>query len=69
MKISNLIKEFEIFTSSEEKQMLDKIHSPCYINAFSDREQYVIESLIRKSLLTKVNVRGSIVVVPNENSK
>lgn len=69
MKISNLIKEFEIFTSAEEKQILDKIHSPCYINTFTDREQYVIESLIKKSLLSKVQIRGSIVVVPNENSK
>lgn len=69
MKINNLIKEFEIYTSNEEKQMLDKIHSPSYIDAFTDREQVVIESLIRKSLLTKVNIRGSIVVVPNENSK
>ena len=69
MKISNLIKEFEIFTTNEEKQILDKIHSPCYIDAFNDREQFVIENLVKKSLLSKVQIRGSIVVVPNENSK
>jgi hypothetical protein len=69
MKISNLIKEFEIFTTNEEKQILDKIGTPCYIDTFSDREQFVIENLVKKSLLSKVQIRGSTVVVPNENSK
>ncbi len=68
MKINDLIKEFRIQMSNEEKALLDKISKPCYVESFSDREQFVIENLIRKSLVSKVNYKGSIVVVPNEKT-
>lgn len=68
MKLNELIKEFQIHTTNEEKQILDKIDAPCYVESFSEREQFVIENLIRKSLLTKVYNRGSVIVVPNERS-
>lgn len=66
MKVSQLISGFEIHLTNEEKKVLDSITAPCYIESFSEREQYVIENLIRKSLVTKVHNRGNIVVVPNE---
>jgi hypothetical protein len=68
MKFNDLIKDFSIHISNEEKTLLDKISKPCYVESFSEREQYVIESLIRKSLLSKVYYRGSTVVIPNERS-
>jgi uncharacterized FlgJ-related protein len=52
--------------SNEEKTLLDKISKPCYVESFSEREQYVIESLIKKSLLSKVYYKGNTVVIPNE---
>ena len=66
MKISNIISEFEIFTSNEEKALLDNITKPCYSETLSERELTIAENLVRKSLLTKVNYRGSVVFVPNE---
>jgi hypothetical protein len=68
MKFNDLIKDFSIHISNEEKTLLDKISKPCYVELFSEREQYVIESLIRKSLLSKVYYKGSTVVIPNERS-
>lgn len=68
MKLNELIKEFTIHATNEEKQLLDKIKSPCYYESFTEREQFVIENLFRKSLLTKVHNRGNIVVVPNDQS-
>lgn len=68
MKFNDLIKDFSIHISNEEKTLLDKISKPCYVESFSEREQYVIESLIRKSLLSKVYYKGSTVVIPNERS-
>jgi len=68
MKFDDLIKDFSIHISNEEKTLLDKISKPCYVESFSEREQYVIESLIRKSLLSKVYYKGSTVVIPNERS-
>jgi hypothetical protein len=68
MKLNELIKEFSIQVTNEENDLLDKIKSPCYYESFTEREQFVIENLFRKSLLTKVYNKGNIVVVPNEKS-
>jgi hypothetical protein len=68
MKLNELIKEFTVYATNEENDLLDKIKSPCYYESFTEREQYIIENLFRKSLLTKVHNRGNIIVVPNEKS-
>jgi hypothetical protein len=66
MKLNDIITEFEIFTSNEEKKLLDSINKPCYSETLSEREQTVANNLVRKSLLTKVNYKGSVVFIPNE---
>lgn len=66
MKINELLKNFEIFMTNEERKILDNLTTPCYIDTFTEREQLVIENLARKSLLTKVYQQGTMVVVPNE---
>lgn len=68
MKLNDIITEFEIFTSNEEKKLLDSITKPCYSETLSERELTIAENLVRKSLLTKVNYKGSVVFVPNEKS-
>jgi len=68
MKLNELIKEFTVHVTNEESNLLDKIKSPCYYEAFTEREQFIIENLFRKSLLTKVHNRGNVIVVPNEKS-
>jgi len=35
--------------------------------SFNEREQFIIEGLIRKSLVSKVYNKGSILVVANDN--
>jgi len=54
MKINELIQSFSIFTSLEEQQILKKLQNPAFLHVFSEREQFVIESLIRKSLVIKI---------------
>lgn len=68
MKLNELIKSFEIFKTNEEKELLDKIDKPCYFEAFTEHEKFVVENLIRKSLVSKVNYKGSVVIIPNEKS-
>lgn len=68
MKINELIQDFNIYLSNEEKTLLDKIKQPCYIEVFSERERVVIENLVRKSLVSKINFKGTILVKPNEKS-
>jgi|688.fasta_scaffold1543113_2 hypothetical protein len=62
MKITDL----EIYTTNEEKKLLDKLQKPCYFETLSEREQHVSENLVRKSLLRKIRYKGSTVVLPNE---
>lgn len=66
MKLNDIITEFEIFTSNEEQKLLDSIIKPCYSETLSERELTVANNLVRKSLLTRVNYKGSVVFVPNE---
>jgi hypothetical protein len=49
-----LIKEFEVYTSNEEKRMLEQLTHVRQLSSFSERDQFTIESLIRKSLVIKV---------------
>lgn len=66
MKLNELIKTFDIAVTNEEKILLDKLKKPEYIKNFQEREQYVLENLIRKSLVSKVYYKGEVVVVPDD---
>jgi hypothetical protein len=61
-----LIEDFTIFTTNEEKQVLSKIDDMMPIDTFTEREQTIIENLVRKSLVSKVHQRGSTLVMANE---
>lgn len=54
MKIEEIINQFEIFTTNEEKTMLSKLSEVRLLSSFSEREQFTIEGLIRKSLVIKI---------------
>jgi hypothetical protein len=65
MKINELIKTFEVFTSNEEKKILERMHRPMPLSAFDEREQFVIKNLTHKSLVTKINNNGFTYVIKN----
>ena len=67
MKINDLIENFEIFVSNEEQKLLDSIEGVKSIEYFNEREQVVIENLIRKSLVSKVRNNNSYMVMRNES--
>jgi hypothetical protein len=70
MKINELLNKFTIQMSNEERDMLDKMGSDIkVIHAYTERERFVIESLIRKALVSKIVRNGSVLVVANENYK
>jgi len=66
MKIKDLLKSFTIQVSNEEQSLLDKVKGVTEIAAFNERERFIIESLVRKSLLTKVKHEGRYLVTKNE---
>ena len=66
MKLNELVGNFNIYTTNEEKAVLSKIDDIMSIDTFTEREQTIIENLIRKSLVSKVQRRGSTLVMANE---
>lgn len=66
MKLNELIEEFTIYTTNEEKEMLSRIDDMMSLDIFTEREQAIIENLVRKSLVSKVHRKGSTLVMANE---
>jgi hypothetical protein len=65
MKLNELTRNIEIWRSREEQEVLDTISEPRPLATFKEREQAIIEGLIRKSLLIKVQGKHSSYVYPN----
>lgn len=68
MKINDLIQNFEIFLTNEEKDILPKLQQLRLREEFTEREQYVIENMVKKSVVTKVKYNGETYLVQNEQS-
>lgn len=62
MKINEILNGFSIYTSIEEEQMLTKLQSLVLLDSFNEREQFIIEGMIRKSLVIKVGDRNPKVI-------
>lgn len=62
MKINELVRSFEIFTTNEEKALLKRLTTPTLLSTLPEREQHVAENLIRKSLLIKIGSNNPKVV-------
>ena len=54
MKINELIDSFEIWTTNEELEILKKLKNPMPLNSLSEHDQFKVQAMIRKSLITKV---------------
>lgn len=66
MKVSDLISSFEIWTTNEEKELLKQLSSPKKLSHLTERDQFRVQALIRKSLVTKVGFNEDPYVVANE---
>ena len=65
MRINELITEFTIQTSNEEKDILGKLKSAKNLDTFMERDQEVINQLVRKSLVRKIEQDNNVMVVAN----
>lgn len=66
MKLNELISSFDIYKTNEERAMLESLKGPVHLTQFDERQQVIINSLIRKSLVSKVKHSSGIVIVKNE---
>jgi len=62
MKINELIGSFEVWTTNEERDLLNKLSSPIKLSQLSEQDQFKVQSLIRKSLVTKIGMDDPSVV-------
>lgn len=65
MKLNELISEFKIAVSNEERNILDSMQGISALESFEAREQVIIENLIRKSLVSKVVRNNQTLVMKN----
>lgn len=68
MKINELIQDFEIWTTNEEKSILKKLKDPVKLSQLGEQEQFKVQAMIRKSLITKIGFNDPSVVA-NEKYK
>ena len=55
MKLNELISDFTVFTTIEEQALLSKMPAnEMSIQSYNEREQFILDSLIRKSLVSKI---------------
>lgn len=66
MRIDDVISQFTIQVSNEENNVLESIDSRTPLSSFNEREQVVIENLIRKSLVSKIVIGTQTLVVRND---
>jgi hypothetical protein len=69
MKINELISDFEIYVSNEESALLSRMQTTQPLESFTEREQFIIENLIRKALISKIVKNNQTWVVSNERSQ
>ena len=68
MKISELIDDFKIWTTNEEADLLKKLGSPIKLASLTETEQFRVQAMIRKSLVTKIGQTDPSIVA-NEKYK
>jgi len=66
MKLNELISSFEIYTTNDEQQVMESMQSISPIDQFTEREQVIIDNLVKKSLISKCIYNGQTMVVKNE---
>ena len=66
MRIDDVLEQFTIQVTNEEDTLLDAIDSRTPLSQFNEREQFVIENLVRKSLVSKIVIGAQTLVVRND---
>ena len=69
MKLNELISpvDVKVYMSNEERELLETLDDsrPRPMTSFPERDQVIINHLIRKSVISKVLYNGTVMVLPN----
>lgn len=70
MKLRDILKNFSIYVTNEEQTLLDNLTEDTFrYDMFDERQQIVVDNLIRKSLIIKNYNNGDILVQKNTSQK
>ena len=69
MKINELIQEFEIWTTNEEQEILKRLKNPVKLSSLTEHDQFKVQAMIRKSLITKIGHKDPTVVANEKNQE
>jgi hypothetical protein len=62
MKINELLNGFTIYTTREEDAMMERLKTAVPLSSFNEHDQFIIEGMIRKSLIIKIGSNNPRVV-------
>jgi len=66
MKLNELIPNFFIFTTNEESKMLENMGDKLTdFSSFSEHDQIILNSLVKKDLVKKVFINSNQLVIKN----
>jgi hypothetical protein len=65
MKLNELVRSLDTWVSNEERAVLERINGLEHIGMFDDRELQIIEGLVRKSLVIRLENKGNTFLYPN----
>jgi|TARA_R110000803_G_scaffold52688_2_gene108433 hypothetical protein len=66
MKLNELIKDFTIYMTNEEREVYDDLDTVVPILTFNERQQVIVNTLIQKSLVSKIRHNNQIMVARND---
>ena len=69
MRQDELISQISIAVSNEEEEVMNKLYRPMPLHIFTERDQFIIENLVKKSLVSKVQRNSIVLVKANDQSK
>jgi len=67
-KIYNILDGFDIWTTNEEAKLLARLKEPVKLSQLSEQDQFKVQVMIRKSLITKIGMNDPSVVANEKNT-
>ena len=58
----SLLDEFSVWTTNEERALLEKLKRPVKLSSLNEQDQFRIQAMIRKSLVIKIGMKDPTVV-------
>lgn len=66
MKLNELITEFDIYMTNEERSLYEQLDQVVPLISFNERQRVIVNNLIRKSLVSKIRHNNQVMVARND---